>query len=147
MYLITDSSRKWFHSARRFQRAYDCVSHCQSVTLLIALGSVTERAACTESLSGRRGPSCSPVFTTIVAMTNSCSNSVMPDALQELTSETKNYAAAYLNETDESRENAVTEIRCWLEKNDDLSVRIGKSDCGPISCWNNARWNSSAEAY
>jgi hypothetical protein len=46
---------------------------------------------------------------------------------QELTSEDKEYVAAHLNETDEIRENAIAEIRCWIEESDDLSGHIGKN--------------------
>lgn len=44
---------------------------------------------------------------------------------QELTSEAKRYAAANLNETDEIRENAVAEIRHWIEN--EMRIRIGKN--------------------
>ncbi|XP_011697552.1 PREDICTED: alpha-tocopherol transfer protein-like, partial [Wasmannia auropunctata] len=50
------------------------------------------------------------------------SDSVVHNVPQELTSEDKKYAAAYLNETDETRENAVAEIRRWSE--DELRIRI-----------------------
>lgn len=53
----------------------------------------------------------------------------MHHALQELTSEDKRYAAVYLNETDETRENAIGEIRRWIEESDDLSAGIGKNNC------------------
>lgn len=46
----------------------------------------------------------------------------------ELTSEDKEYAAAHLNETDNNRENAIAEIKCWIQENDDLCARTGK-DC------------------
>ncbi|XP_011707074.1 PREDICTED: alpha-tocopherol transfer protein-like, partial [Wasmannia auropunctata] len=42
--------------------------------------------------------------------------------LQELTNEDKKYAAENLNETDGNRENAVAEIKCWIE--DELRIRI-----------------------
>lgn len=70
---------------------------------------------------------------TIVTMANACScdDTVMHHARQELTSEDKRYAAAHLNETDETRESAVAEIRRWIEESEDLRVRIGKNDHGP----------------
>jgi len=43
-------------------------------------------------------------------------------ARQELTTEDKKYAATHLNETDEIRENAIPEIRCWFE--DEMRIRI-----------------------
>ncbi|XP_011704768.1 PREDICTED: alpha-tocopherol transfer protein-like isoform X2 [Wasmannia auropunctata] len=49
-------------------------------------------------------------------------NDSVVHVLQELTSEDKKYAAAHLNETDETRKNAVAEIRRWCE--DELRVRI-----------------------
>ncbi|XP_011704764.1 PREDICTED: alpha-tocopherol transfer protein-like [Wasmannia auropunctata] len=42
--------------------------------------------------------------------------------LQELTSEDKKYAAEHLTETDENREDAIAEIRCWIE--DELRIQI-----------------------
>jgi len=54
------------------------------------------------------------------------SDSVVHHVPQELTNEDKKYAELYLNETNETRENAVTEIRRWLE--DELRIRSGKSD-------------------
>ncbi|XP_071627547.1 retinol-binding protein pinta-like [Temnothorax longispinosus] len=59
----------------------------------------------------------SPTFTN-VAMASTCSECVP----QELTGEDKRYAAAYLNETDETRENVVAEVRRWIE--DELRIRI-----------------------
>lgn len=44
----------------------------------------------------------------------------------ELTSEDKRYAATYLNETDETRESAVAEIKRWIEESDDIHARMGK---------------------
>lgn len=41
----------------------------------------------------------------------------------ELTSEDKEYAAVHLNETDNNRENAITEIKCWIQENNDLCAR------------------------
>ncbi|KYN05827.1 PREDICTED: alpha-tocopherol transfer protein-like [Cyphomyrmex costatus] len=41
---------------------------------------------------------------------------------QELTNEDKKYAAEYLNETDETRENAVSEIKLWIEN--ELRIQI-----------------------
>ncbi|KAL0114322.1 hypothetical protein PUN28_011523 [Cardiocondyla obscurior] len=43
---------------------------------------------------------------------------------QQLSSEDQTYAAAHLNETDETRENAVAEIRRWVDENGDLIPRI-----------------------
>ncbi|KYN05825.1 PREDICTED: alpha-tocopherol transfer protein-like [Cyphomyrmex costatus] len=54
---------------------------------------------------------------------NYSDDSVVHQARQELTSEDKEYAAVYLNETDETRENIVTEIKCWIEESDDLRAR------------------------
>ncbi|XP_018316533.1 alpha-tocopherol transfer protein isoform X2 [Mycetomoellerius zeteki] len=42
----------------------------------------------------------------------------------ELTSDDKKYAAVHLNETDETRKNAIAEIKRWIEECDDLRVRI-----------------------
>ncbi|KYQ46324.1 Alpha-tocopherol transfer protein [Trachymyrmex zeteki] len=42
----------------------------------------------------------------------------------ELTSEDKRYAATYLNETDETRESAVAEIKRWIEESDDIHARM-----------------------
>jgi len=61
-----------------------------------------------------------------MANERSYGNNVVHQIPQELTDEDKKYAELYLNETDETRENAVTEIRRWLE--DELRIRIGKSD-------------------
>jgi len=58
-------------------------------------------------------------------MASNCDN-VVHHARQELTGEDKKYAAAHLNETDETRENAVAEIRRWIEESDDLRAQIGK---------------------
>lgn len=52
----------------------------------------------------------------------------MHNALQELTSEDKRYAAVHLNETDETREKAIAEIKRWIQESDDLSAGIGKND-------------------
>ncbi|XP_039302691.1 retinol-binding protein pinta-like [Solenopsis invicta] len=52
-------------------------------------------------------------------------NSTVQHAQQELTSEDKKYAAENLNETDETRRNAVAEIKHWIEESDDLSVQNG----------------------
>ncbi|XP_011164681.2 retinol-binding protein pinta [Solenopsis invicta] len=38
-------------------------------------------------------------------------------------SEDKKYAATYLNETDETRENAIAEIRRWIKESDDLPAQ------------------------
>lgn len=40
-----------------------------------------------------------------------------------LTSEDKEYATAYLNETDENREDAIAEMKRWIEESDDLCAR------------------------
>jgi len=53
-------------------------------------------------------------------------SNVVHHAWQELTSEDKKYAAAHLNETDETRQNAVAEIRRWIEESNDLRAQIGK---------------------
>ncbi|XP_014469668.1 PREDICTED: alpha-tocopherol transfer protein [Dinoponera quadriceps] len=45
------------------------------------------------------------------------------DVVRQLTSEEKEYAAKYLNETDEGRANAVAEIRRWLLENDNMCSR------------------------
>ncbi|XP_011704765.1 PREDICTED: alpha-tocopherol transfer protein-like [Wasmannia auropunctata] len=50
------------------------------------------------------------------------SDSIVHHVLQEMTSEDKKYAAAYLNETDEIREKAIAEIRRWIE--DQLRIQI-----------------------
>jgi len=62
-----------------------------------------------------------------ITMANECNygDSVVHHVPQELTNENKKYAELYLNETNETRENAVTEIRRWLE--DELRIKIGKS--------------------
>ncbi|XP_039302689.1 retinol-binding protein pinta-like [Solenopsis invicta] len=52
-------------------------------------------------------------------------NSTVQHAQQELTSEDKKYAAENLNETDETRRNAVAEIKHWIEESDDLPVQNG----------------------
>ncbi|XP_011704760.1 PREDICTED: alpha-tocopherol transfer protein-like [Wasmannia auropunctata] len=57
-------------------------------------------------------------------MMSNYGDSIVCHARQELTSEDKEYAAVYLNETDETRENAVAEIRRWINESDDLRVRI-----------------------
>jgi len=57
-------------------------------------------------------------------MASNCDNVV--HARQELTSEDKKYAAAHLNETDETRQNAIAEIRRWIEESDNLRAQIGK---------------------
>ncbi|XP_032675367.1 retinol-binding protein pinta-like [Odontomachus brunneus] len=46
------------------------------------------------------------------------------DAVRYLTSEEREYAAKYLNETDESKASAVAEIRCWIQENDLMHSRI-----------------------
>ncbi|XP_071627549.1 retinol-binding protein pinta-like [Temnothorax longispinosus] len=60
----------------------------------------------------------------VVTMANEsgCSDNVENYVPQQLTSEDKEYAAACLNETDETRENAIVEIRRWIE--DELCIRI-----------------------
>jgi len=58
-------------------------------------------------------------------MACNCDN-VVHYARQELTSEDKKYAAVHLNETDETRQNAVAEIRRWIEESNDLRAQIGK---------------------
>ncbi|XP_018374443.1 PREDICTED: alpha-tocopherol transfer protein-like [Trachymyrmex cornetzi] len=57
-------------------------------------------------------------------MASLCGDSVECYAQHKLTNEEKRYAAAHLNETDETRENAIKEIKRWLEQSDDLHVRI-----------------------
>ncbi|XP_011164672.2 retinol-binding protein pinta isoform X2 [Solenopsis invicta] len=63
-------------------------------------------------------------------MANSCGDSIVHHALQELIIEVKRYAAAHLNETDETRENAVANIRRWIEESGNLPAQIGKNDHG-----------------
>lgn len=46
---------------------------------------------------------------------------------RELTSEEKEYAAIYLEETDNNRESAIAEMKCWIRENDDLCARTGKN--------------------
>ncbi|XP_011871609.1 PREDICTED: alpha-tocopherol transfer protein-like [Vollenhovia emeryi] len=46
------------------------------------------------------------------------------NARQDLTSEDKRYAAAHLNETDETRESAIAEMRHWLKENDNSLAQI-----------------------
>ncbi|XP_024873771.1 retinol-binding protein pinta-like [Temnothorax curvispinosus] len=75
----------------------------------------------TSSLSPVGEASRSPTFTN-VAMASTCSDSVMPHAPQELTEEDKRYAATNLNETDETRENSVAEIKRLIEN--ELRIRI-----------------------
>ncbi|XP_011164680.2 retinol-binding protein pinta [Solenopsis invicta] len=57
-------------------------------------------------------------------MTSNCADNIVHYAWQELTSEDKEYAAAHLNESDETRENVIAEIRRWIEKSDDLPAQI-----------------------
>ncbi|XP_011871619.1 PREDICTED: alpha-tocopherol transfer protein-like isoform X2 [Vollenhovia emeryi] len=59
-------------------------------------------------------------------MASSSSDSVEVERLaqQDLTSEDERYAAANLNETDETREPAITEIRRWIEECDNASTKI-----------------------
>lgn len=64
---------------------------------------------------------------TVVVMASNCGD-IVHYARQELISEDKRYAAAHLNETDETRENALAEIRRWIEEIDDLPAQIGKND-------------------
>ena len=45
----------------------------------------------------------------------------------KLTIEQKKYAAEVLNETDENREEAIAEIKRWLQENADLRARTGKN--------------------
>ncbi|KAL6262976.1 hypothetical protein P5V15_005765 [Pogonomyrmex californicus] len=45
-------------------------------------------------------------------------------AEQALTSEDERYAAVHLNETNETKESAVVEIRRWIEESDNLRMRI-----------------------
>lgn len=65
-------------------------------------------------------------------MANVCGHddSVECYAWQKLTNEDKRYAATHLNETDEARENAVANIKRWIEESDEsvLYARIGKYD-------------------
>ncbi|KAG5317436.1 TTPA protein, partial [Pseudoatta argentina] len=48
-------------------------------------------------------------------------NSIEYD-IQQLTSSDKEYAATYLNETDETRETAIAEVRCWID--DEMHIQI-----------------------
>ncbi|XP_011164676.1 retinol-binding protein pinta [Solenopsis invicta] len=57
-------------------------------------------------------------------MASNCADSIVHHARQDLTIEDKTYAAAHLNETDEIRENALAEIKRWIEENDDLPLQI-----------------------
>ncbi|XP_077266812.1 retinol-binding protein pinta-like [Temnothorax americanus] len=59
---------------------------------------------------------------TNIARASTCSDDAVPHVPQELTEEDKRYAAANLNETDETRENAVAEIKRWIE--DELRIQI-----------------------
>ncbi|KAG5323723.1 TTPA protein, partial [Acromyrmex heyeri] len=52
-------------------------------------------------------------------------NSIEYD-IQQLTSSDKEYAATYLNETDETRETAIAEVRCWID--DEMHIQIGKKN-------------------
>ncbi|XP_071652791.1 retinol-binding protein pinta-like [Temnothorax longispinosus] len=63
----------------------------------------------------------SSTFTNI-AMASTCNDDAVPHVPQELTEDDKRYAAASLNETDETRENAVAEIKRWIEN--ELRIRI-----------------------
>ncbi|XP_011164674.1 retinol-binding protein pinta [Solenopsis invicta] len=56
-------------------------------------------------------------------MASNCGD-IVHYARQELISEDKRYAAAHLNETDATRENALAEIRRWIEEIDDLPAQI-----------------------
>jgi len=69
-----------------------------------------------------------------VTMANACGhdNNVKHYAWQELTSEEKRYVETHLNETDEIRENAIREMKRWVEESDDLCAGIGKSDNNPF---------------
>lgn len=64
-------------------------------------------------------------------MANECNDNAKHHVSQELTQDDKIYAEKYLNETDEIRENAIAEIKCWIEK--ELRIRIGKTYSDPIS--------------
>lgn len=55
-------------------------------------------------------------------MTNKCD--ITHYAWQELTSEDKKYAAIHLNETNETRKNAIAEIKRWIKENDNLPEQI-----------------------
>ncbi|XP_039308732.1 retinol-binding protein pinta-like [Solenopsis invicta] len=57
-------------------------------------------------------------------MSTSFDNSTVQHARQKLTSEDKKFAAINLNDTNETRENAVAEIKRWIEESDDLLSRI-----------------------
>ncbi|XP_036143249.1 retinol-binding protein pinta isoform X3 [Monomorium pharaonis] len=59
-------------------------------------------------------------------MTTACnySDSTVHPAWLELTSEDKRYAEVHLNETDGVRENAITEIKRWIEECDELCIQI-----------------------
>ncbi|XP_024880547.1 retinol-binding protein pinta-like, partial [Temnothorax curvispinosus] len=61
--------------------------------------------------------SCSSTCTNIAS-----NNDAVPHVPQELSEEDERYAAANLNETDETKENAVAEIKRWIE--DELRIRI-----------------------
>ena len=52
-------------------------------------------------------------------------------AWQKLTSADKLYAATYLNKTDETRANAIAEIKRWIKEKEDLHARNGKTDNDP----------------
>lgn len=49
------------------------------------------------------------------------------DSILKLTTEQKEYAAKVLNESDENRENAIVEIKRWIEENN-LRARTGKNN-------------------
>ncbi|XP_077266688.1 retinol-binding protein pinta-like [Temnothorax americanus] len=61
-------------------------------------------------------------LTNIAIMASTSSDDAVPHVSQELTEEDKRYAAANLNETDETRENAIAEIKRWIE--DELRIQI-----------------------
>lgn len=48
-------------------------------------------------------------------------------SIHKLTIEQKEYAARVLNESDENRENAMEEVKRWIEEND-LRARTGKNN-------------------
>jgi len=53
-------------------------------------------------------------------------NSIEYHIQHELTSSDKEYAAIHLNETDETRETTIAEIRRWID--DEMHIQIGKKN-------------------
>jgi len=62
-------------------------------------------------------------------------NSIEYHIQHELTSSGKEYAATHLNETDETRETTIAEIRRWID--DEMHIQIGKKN--NLMCENHSK--------